>query len=133
MRSEKENLVKSQSIFCNVTRCFRYRCRTNTVLHRTTWLDNQSKRFKNFKISPKSSILYDDEQKKIVNINTGLSHKKLLPIFTYIEEYVEGYDGEKTSDKLDGDLHSIKEPTDKKYKKYADANGEFGYEKINNY
>ena len=122
---------------------FRGDCYINTYTHRINWnfidpeLPTNKKIidgltwFKNFKISPKSSILYDDEQKKIVNINTGLSHKKLLPIFTYIEDHIVGYNGESVSPELDGDINSIKEPTDKKYKKYADANGEFGYEKIN--
>ena len=121
---------------------FRGDCYINTYTHRMNWnfidpdLPTNKKIIdgltwaKNFKITPKTSLMYDEVVADVVAIGTGPNHKKLLPLFTYIREYIEGFKDENVSHE-DGSKNTIKEPTDKKYRKYADANGEFGYEKIN--
>lgn len=66
-----------------------------------------------------------------IGSKTTLSYRKILPLFTYKDGQinVSTYSGESTVDDVAD--NAIIEPDGKKYKKYSESNGTFGYEKIN--
>lgn len=116
---------------------FRGDCYINTYTHRMNWnfidpelptnhkiIDSHTW-YKNFKISTKANQLFDETTGLT---SPGLNIKKLLPLFTFVVNPEKGFADEDITNDGTG---VIKEPIDKKYKKYADLNGTFGAEKIN--
>ena len=121
---------------------FRGDCYINTYTQRMHWnfidpelptnhkiIDNWTW-YKNFKISTKANEIFDEVSGVVVD--KQLAVKKLLQLFTFVTSTYPTYSGEVvTGDLPPGRTAAIKEPIDKKYKKYADINGEFGAQKIN--
>lgn len=113
---------------------YRGDCYISTYAHRMNWnfidpeLPTNTKIvdpwtwYKNFKVTASKPITVVDSAG---GISTALSYKRILPLFTYKDVVETDATG------TDTESNGIKEPTDKKYNKYANANGEFGYTKLN--
>jgi hypothetical protein len=92
--------------------------------------------YKNFKVDTVSSVLVGNSTdfSTIASSNTdptlgttSLKYKKLLPLFTYKNMNIVSSSGD-TADTIG---FGIIEPTSSRFKRYSEANGTFGYDKMN--
>ena len=121
--------------------CYRGDCYINTFTQRMTWnfvdpdlptnkkIVDRYTWYKNYRVLKKASTVVDGQGVP----NSALEYRKLLPLFTYKQYSIPSFSGDS-----DDDIEGIKaiangiiEPDAKKYKKYSEANGVFGSEKIN--
>ena len=122
---------------------FRGDCYINTVTQRMTWNFTDGEMptnkkiidpwtwYKNFRVVNKAStVVKSGTTSGSAVIETNLSYKKLLDLFTYKGEFVTQFNGE--SDTIgEPSTNSIIETDGKKFKKYSELNGLFGAQKIN--
>lgn len=88
------------------------------ILDKYTW-------YKNYKVKRVSSTVVVDGS----SANTTISYNKILPLFTYKKDFVLSWAGDVTDSNEPSP--GILEPDAKKFDKYSEANGVFGYTKIN--
>lgn len=117
---------------------FRGDCFINTVTHRINWnfqdpempankiIVDKYTWAKNIKIRNKKSVIINSDGQ---STETTLVYNKLLPLFTYKDSYVQMWSGDTIDN--DGFLGGIIEPENKRFKKYSEANGMFGSDKVN--
>lgn len=124
---------------------YRGDCYINTYTHRVMWgfadpelptnnrIVDKYTWFKNYKVkvlkvkTSNSDIVIEDTATRYSNSGSDLEYKKILPLFTYkVGDLVNDLDNG-----TDLNQAVILTPEAAKYKKYSEANGEFGYMKIN--
>jgi hypothetical protein len=126
--------------------CYRGDCYINTYTHRMMWnfIDPElptNKRivdkytwFKNYKVktikvkASNTDFVVEDTSEQYGSASTNFLYRKVLPVFTYKSNgtMVDDIDTGTGIDTL-----TILTPEAKKYKKYSESNGEFGFNKIN--
>lgn len=102
---------------------------TNTrIVDKYTWLKNFKIKNIQIKINYNDFVVEDTYGEFIDNVQNIVNYKKILPLFTYrttgniVDDIDEGRDLNSVS---------IITPEAKKYSKYSESNGEFGYNKLN--
>lgn len=119
---------------------YRGDCYINTYTHRMNWnfidpeLPTNTKIIdkytwsKNIRIVSKKSKYIDGKGQQGESIDV---FNKLLPMFTFRSEHIREFDGDDQNNETLNHDNAILEPDNKRFKKYSEANGIFGFEKLN--
>lgn len=144
-RTEWSKLTDSTDIVPvkQLDKIFRGDCYINTVTQRMTWNFTDGEMptnkkiidpwtwYKNFRVINKAStIVKSGTTTGSAVIETNLSYKKLLDLFTYKGDFVKSFTDDIADSSEPGD-NTIIETDGKKFKKYSEINGLFGSQKIN--
>ena len=136
-RMEYKELTKGEEksgIFTTPT-LYRGDCYINTFTHRLNWnfidpelptnnrIVDRYTWHKNYRVDNKTSVVIN----RAGDDTENLEYNKLLPLFTFKRGNVSSFLGEEEDDSLDG----LRTPENKRFKKYSERNGTFGYEKLN--